>query len=284
MYNVFEFKINYFNFMLTLTKKEGKMEENILHKLWEHELIILDEFVRICKKHNLQYFLMWGTLIGAVRHGGFIPWDDDIDVCMPREEYKKFLKIAPSELGEKFFLQYSKTDKYTPAPFAKIRLNNTAFYEKDDDNFKRHRGIFIDIIPLDSRKQKEGVFYKIKRKIATTIKNHIVKKLQGKSTKHTFYLNLFPCSLLASVRDKLYEGKGDYYESWGFVFAKSDFDPAVELEFCGKKYSVPKNYDSVLTNVYGNYMELPPEDKRVAHFPEVISFDLEKDNSEVNNG
>ena len=266
-----------------LIKGESKMEEKILHKLWEHELIILDEFVRICKKHNLQYYLMWGTLIGAVRHGGFIPWDDDIDVGMPREDYKKFLKIAQVELGEKFFLQYSKTDKYTSAPFAKIRLNNTAFYEKDDYNFKRHRGIYIDIIPMDCRKQEEGFFYKLKQKIARKIKNHIIKKLNGTSTKNTFYLNLFPYSFLTSLRDKLYEGKGDYYESWGYVFSKSDFIPAKELEFCGKKYSVPRDYDKVLTTVYGNYMEIPPEDKRVTHSPEFISFDLEKDKSEANN-
>ena len=259
------------------------MEENVLHKLWEHELIILDEFVRICKKHNLQYYLMWGTLIGAVRHGGFIPWDDDIDIGMPREDYKKFLKIAQDELGERFFLQCSKTDKYMPVSFAKIRLNNTAFYGKGDNNFKRHRGIFIDIIPMDSRKLKEGFWYKVKQRVANTIKYHISNKLQGVSTKRTFYLNLFPYSWLTSLRDKLYEGKGDCYETWGYVFSKSDFTPATELDFCGKKYSAPKDYDKVLTTIYGNYMELPPEDKRVAHLPEFISFDLEKDRSEVNN-
>ncbi len=259
------------------------MEKDTLQKLWEHEIIILDEFVRICKKHNLEYYLMWGTLIGAVRHGGFIPWDDDIDVCMPRADYKKLMKIMPSELDSRFFFQTSKTDKYHPASFSKIRMNNTAFYAKGDNNFKRHRGIFIDIIPMDNRKRKASLFYKIKQRIANTIKAHVANKRQGNSTKSTWYLNVFPYGWLTCWRDKLYEGKGECYQSWGYVFDVNDFSPAAEMEFAGKKYAVPRNYDKVLTTVYGNYMELPPEDKRIAHLPEFISFDLERDKGEREN-
>lgn len=124
------------------------MDNEILEKLHVVEVEILDIFVWICNKYNLKYYLCYGTLIGVIRHQGFIPWDDDIDVAMPLEDYNKFVKIAQSELGDKYFLQNDKTDKYFGRCFSKIRKNGTAFYSKGDKNEKKHHGIFIDVFPL----------------------------------------------------------------------------------------------------------------------------------------
>lgn len=254
------------------------MDNGIMEKLRQHEQLILDEFVKICDKHGLKYYLMWGTLLGAVRHQGFIPWDDDIDVCMTRKEYKQFLKIAPKELDSKFFLQTNKTDKYHPVSFAKIRLNNTAFYSENDNNHKRHHGIFIDIFPMDSRKRNASFFYKVKQKLFHKINQHICSYRQGQSTKSTWYLRIFPCSWLAAWRNKLSEGKGECYQLLStHVFEADCFDPVIKLEFAGKKYSAPHNYDKILTTLYGDYMQLPPEDKRIAHLPSYISFDLKNE-------
>ena len=256
------------------------MGMEVLHQLWHHELKILDEIDRICKKNGLQYYLMWGTLIGAVRHQGFIPWDDDIDISMPREDYRRFLKIAAKELSEEFFLQTVKTDKFYPSFFAKVRLKNTAFYAEKDKNVKRHHGIFVDIIPMDRRKEKRNLYQKIKDKAASIFKDHIYKKRM--ETKKGFsLLDLIPERLIIWACDCLMLGKGDYYCSWGYKFKKSDFFPATELVFMEKKYPAPNNYHSVLTTVYGDYMQLPPEENRIAHVPAFISFDIKKDEEEL---
>ncbi|MBQ4572311.1 MAG: LicD family protein [Clostridia bacterium] len=257
------------------------MKQEILEKLWQHELKILDEIDRICKKHNITYFIMWGTLIGAVRHKGFIPWDDDIDINMPMKDYKKFLKVAPKELSDEFFLQTSKTDKYHPAYFAKVRLNNTAFYSKEDTNIKKHHGIFVDIIPLYDYKRYPSIFSKIKMKIGERLTLAVACKRENKNAGNRF-LKMLPDGILYRLRDIFRNSHGDMFYSWGFYFEREDFLPAIELEFCGKMYSAPKNYDNVLKITYGDYMQLPPEDKRVAHNPGRISFDLSKPDEELN--
>lgn len=106
------------------------MSDFDLQMLWKKEIQILDVIDSICKKHNITYFLVWGTLLGSVRHKGFIPWDDDVDIGMPGKSYNKFLKIASKELGKEYFLQTGLTDKWHPVPFSKVRMNNTAFYKQ----------------------------------------------------------------------------------------------------------------------------------------------------------
>ena len=257
------------------------MQAEILRELWNCELKILDEVDRICRKHNLNYYLMWGTLIGAVRHKGFIPWDDDIDISMPREDYDKFLKIAQKELHDNFFVQTAFTDKFHPGFFAKVRLKNTAFYATNDKNIKRNHGIFIDIIPIDGRKEKDSIFRKVKNRLAAKISSYIFK-IRNEDSKGGFSIfKIFPQKFLLKLRDWLMKGKGDCCVSWGYRFKKTDFLPVIEMEFEGKKYNAPNNYHKVLTTIYGDYMQLPPEDKRIAHEPAFISFDVEKDNEKL---
>lgn len=254
------------------------MRKEVLEKLWLHEIKILDEIDRICKKHNITYFLFWGTLIGAVRHKGFIPWDDDIDLGMPIEDYKKFIKAAKKELSDEFFLQTNKTDKYHTLTFAKVRLNNTVFCEKNCS--ENHMGIFVDIIPL-YRYDEASELSKKKVYLVESLNNAI----SGKRTKEDFgskTLSKLPDGVLYRLRDALsYSGKGNMFRSWYYTFAEDDFLPTAEMEFCGKKYPVPKNYDKLLRQVYGDYMQLPPEEKRIAHNPIRISFDLSLPDEEL---
>lgn len=253
------------------------MDAEIKNKLWQSEIKILDEIDRICKKHNIRYFLMWGTLIGAVRHKGFIPWDDDIDVSMIREDYKKFLKIAKSELGEEFFLQTGLTDKGHHLYFAKVRLNNTAFCEKKERNQLKHRGIFVDIIPIDRRKEKDSFIRKRKDVLAERTRKYIHLKREGLKLGKLAIFNLLPQSLVVKLRDWSMSGKGEYCKSFTKVFNYSDFFPTVNLTFEGKEYPAPREYDKILTISYGDYMKLPPENEQVTHQPEFISFDLKSD-------
>lgn len=121
-------------------------------------LEILQEIHKICVENNLTYWLEAGTLLGAVRHKGFIPWDDDSDVSMPRADYEKFLKIAQEKLPEDMFLQTQDTDKEYPLSWAKIRKNGTLLVETGETgNEKYHHGIFVDIFPYDYYESEEVI-------------------------------------------------------------------------------------------------------------------------------
>lgn len=252
------------------------MKKETLDHLRQCQIKMLDELDRICKAHQLRYYLMYGTLIGAVRHQGYIPWDDDIDVVMPKKDYKEFLRIAAKELPAQYFLQTPETDKYHARFFAKIRMNNTAFVSKEDQNSKKHHGIFIDILPLYYTNRNLSRSAVLRRKIASAFDGSIILRRENKTSTQFRYLflHLLPTSLLVKLREKLYDCKGDCYTCFGYLHEISDFDPPKELLFEGKKYPVPGNYDKVLREIYGDYMQLPPPDKRVTHNPARISFDL----------
>ena len=120
-----------------------------LRRVQQTELDILEVVHNICVENNLKYSIAYGTLIGAVRHHGFIPWDDDIDICMPREDYERFIKIWPSYQFDGYILQNLDTDEDFTQNFTKIRKKNTTFLQKGEEKYKYNKGIFIDIFPGD---------------------------------------------------------------------------------------------------------------------------------------
>ena len=125
------------------------IDQETLNRMHLLHLDILKEFIRICNKYELRYFLLGGSCLGTVRHQGFIPWDDDIDVGMPRPDYERFMEIAQNELPEYYFLQNSKTDPDYPLCFAKIRDSRTTFIERSVSHLNINHGIYFDIFPLD---------------------------------------------------------------------------------------------------------------------------------------
>ena len=132
--------------------REGCEISEYTKRVWAREIELYFEFDRVCKKHNLTYYIAYGSLLGAVRHGGFIPWDDDLDVLMMREDYDALCKIAPEEFKEPFFFQNEHTDKGCRLAFTKLRNSNTCGmtpFEKLHD-FRYNQGMFFDIFPLDN--------------------------------------------------------------------------------------------------------------------------------------
>ena len=125
------------------------LSDNQRITLKEMELRIFREFARICDKHHLKYMLCYGSLIGAIRHQGYIPWDDDLDVCMMREDYNKLKEICKTELSGDFFFQSHDTDPEYYYLFDKIRLNGTVFRESFVSKYQIHHGVYIDIFPVD---------------------------------------------------------------------------------------------------------------------------------------
>lgn len=266
-----------------------------LNKLHEVEQEILDEIDRICRKNKLSYQLSGGTLLGAVRHKGFIPWDDDIDITMIREDYDKFIKIAQLELKDEYFIQCYETDDCY-FPFIKIRKNNTLLDEKEISHLDCNKGIFVDIFPFEKINNPNSKVLKIKAVLIKNIWETILVK-KGvfktyKETRHPIFsriLGIFSYNYLKNIQTALMKSanvkEGEYLCALcgGYNYKKdihkySEMMPAKEIEFEKKKYYSYKNPDHYLTNLYGkNYMELPPKEKRVNHAPENIIFDLKKE-------
>lgn len=265
------------------------MNDEILKKLHKEEIEILDEFVRICNKYNLNYFLIGGTLLGAVRHSGYIPWDDDLDIAMPRKDYELFLKLASKELKENFILDYYTTNKNYCLAFAKIRNNKTEFIENFSQTLPGYKGIWLDIFPLDDAKNT-GILLKIRAEVTRMVKRLLVIKcIQPKNEQKArtivrIILKIFPkktlsflCKELMVVgnneNNKYYINLGSQYKIHRQTHLKEKCLPVTTLLFEGKEYNVPKDSDYVLTNIYGkSYMQLPPKDKRVTHAPIKIKF------------
>jgi len=251
---------------------------------------VLKAVHELCEKHGIKYFLDAGTLIGAVRHKGFIPWDDDVDIGMPREEYNKFLEIAPKELPKHLFLQTFETDEYYnvyPTP-CKVRYNNTLFLEEGtEENSKMHNGIFIDVFPYDSL-PKLKITYKIQRTLSYNILKSF-KRLRDMpeylsfKNKITFSFYKLVVKMFPNKRRlqffnylvKWNDPKSDYMgygvdTYWSeYVYKKSDYFDLAKLEFEGQYFYAPKNYDAILTELYGDYMTMPKEEDRVWHAKEM---------------
>ena len=253
------------------------MNKQVLEKLHKCQVEMLDILDAFCEENNLSYYLSGGTLLGAVRHQGFIPWDDDVDVVMPRNDYEYLLENFQSYIGDTYFLQTCFTDSGYGRDFAKLRKNNTLFLEQADSHVEnRHHGIFLDIFPMEYSKKKKNVIDKAKYRLYQAIDSYIVCKRGGLPTsKKSLIFSVLSIKQLLHLREKLKKGVGDYYFfSYCGIFHKSEYYPPVKLKFEGKEYCSPNQYDALLKSQYGDYMQLPPEDKRITHSPLRISFDL----------
>lgn len=267
--------------MRSSKKKYETIDDKTLKELHKVGLELLDWTTNICEKNNLNYFLAGGTLIGAVRHKGFIPWDDDIDISMPREDFEKFLDITSENKDENYFVQYNTSEKKYWLPFIKIRKRNTYFEEEGSDKYKGEKGIFIDIFPLDYAPKKDSLIQNIQAHMVKSITRILRWRIIscGSLLKVILLgrtLNFLPTKSLFKLREKLmkmYNKKtttyfinlGSQYNYKRQTVLKSKFLPCNTLTFEGKKYHVPHDYEYVLKSIYGNYMKLPPLEKRVIH-------------------
>jgi len=268
------------------------MEKKVLKKLQNTELEILKEFISICEKNNLEYFLVGGTLLGAVRHKGFIPWDDDIDIGMPRKDYNKFIKICKKELNSRFYLDCYETNKYCWSPFAKLRIKNSKMVEEASKNSKSNQGIWIDIFPHFNINSKLSLIEKAQQKIHHIIRTFITIKCDviyygGSDTKKKIikiFLKFVPIKVLHFIYkitlninlNSNLECIANYSGAYGIpkeTFKRNVILPLSTVEFCGLKLKAPNNPDKYLSHLYGDYMKLPPVDKRVAHNPILIKFE-----------
>lgn len=247
-----------------------------LRKAQEASFDILVEFDRVCKKNNLTYWIDFGSLLGAVRHGGFIPWDDDIDLSMPLQDYKKFIEIGQKELSDGYFLQTEQTDPGSDMcdGIFKVRKNGTLFVN-DFDDFRKgyHKGASIDVfaeVPYPTVSKKTLKFFRRRINKAYGF-FHYNPRLNFKNIVSYF---IFPVSyiffksiwlLICAVKKNDRQLTSIEHLIYGYPTLTSQMLPLSEIEFEGKMFPAPGNPDARLTDMYGDYMKLPPKEKRRIH-------------------
>lgn len=247
----------------------------------EIQLELLKAFSEFCEKNKLRYFLMYGTLIGAIRHGGFIPWDDDIDVMMPRPDYDKFIKLSRNcESLKKYQILAYELDSTYIYPFAKMCDKNSILVEEDMD---WEMGIYIDIFPCDGLPETQSELQKYIQKMeyykfALTAaikkpKHKVWYKRVVKKIIYPFFKMKGSYYWLNKMRNLIAKYPWDSAKYVGLatdiisreIQPKEIYEEYIELSFEGEKFKAPSQYDRVLKKQYGNYMELPPLEERKGH-------------------
>lgn len=241
----------------------------ILHA---RQLEIAKEVDRICREHGWKCSLYGGSVLGAIRHKGFIPWDHDIDMAMPRKDYDKFLKYMLKNHNDKIFFSNFKSEKRYPNNWGKVRLNGTVFQEPELVKLKElHNGVFIDLHPIDNivpcflklqvrlalfwscvGKTKSGIYSgsKAKRRVyklfswlpytlINAFRNGVMKWFKHFPTKHVY--------------------KVAHPNNGVYPIPRCTFEDLIEVPFENTKFYIPRNYDDFLSKRYGDYMKYPPE-------------------------
>lgn len=265
------------------------MKELTLKETQEASFEILKKIKEMCDKLNLKYVLAWGTLIGAIRHHGFIPWDDDIDIMMPRPDHDKLVKYMLEHKEEVAPLQVFNSDTCKDYPYMLTRISDSRYVLHTDNEKDFGLGVFVDIYVEDGAGNSKEEALSIMNKthglcsliFLSTRKHYVFGLTQGIIKK----IIKVPAFIYAHLMGKKYfERKlmkyvdsADYDNStwvaniiWGThpeweVYPKSILEDTIEVDFEGVKFKAPQQYDKVLRQVYGDYMQLPPEKDRIAH-------------------
>lgn len=266
------------------------MDDITLRKVQLCQLEIAKEFRRVCEQLDLNYFLDSGTLLGAVRHKGFIPWDDDLDVGMLRTDYNLFLDKAPNILSSQFYLQTWYSDNNYGLAFSKLRMKNTVYLEEASSLSSAETGFYIDIFPYDvfpsieKDRKWQGKRYELYRRAIMVKSNYTPWIMNASGIRLVLkWIGYLPIRIYAAANSRknliekyekmctkyngnnsgfLFEQAGaSNYGKW--VIPEECFSEYVLIQFEGEFFSCPKDYDKYLQSAYGDYMTLPPEDKRV---------------------
>lgn len=266
------------------------MDTMTLRKVQLIQLEIAKEIVRVCEENGIKVFLDSGSLLGAVRHKGFIPWDDDLDLGMLREDYERFCKIAPTALGKDYYWQTWDRDEQYALPFGKVRKRGTKYVETRSGRFKEN-GFYVDILLYDNAPKNESEQKQLTTKLAKILSCIMMKCkytpwIVNNKTDWKVRICFFYYQFISAFKKKAdlireYEKTVLEVDSTGLVYEqafrkyykKEWFDEIVWLDFENTKMPVIKNYHEWLTTAYGDYMTPPPENKR-GNQHEIIEIDF----------
>ncbi len=260
---------------------------------------LLDYFVKVCEENGLKYYLAFGSVLGAVRHKGMIPWDDDIDIHMPRDDYEKLRKLPNYVWGKEYRLASWENTRHYRYDFVKLEALNTTLIERIHPDYVG--GVFIDIFPLDKYPSDPNYIERIEKnltKVYTRILTCTIKhdnecgslyELFILKLKRLFYRHRRTVYRLERIAQAS-GGRGDmiadfhnyFYRNGGRGGCPSDFlGEGAKLEFEGKLYIVPRKWDAYLTHLYGDYMTPPPVEKQYGHHFDYINCERRLSGSEL---
>lgn len=246
-------------------------------KLWALQIDLYLEFARVCESLGLRYFAMFGTALGAIRHNGFIPWDDDIDVVMPREDYEKLCNLYSKEFSEPYFLQTPYTDPGFYFTFAKLRNSNTAQILMPFKNCMFNQGVFMDIFPMDycdpavANNLYDEVYKHIMKCVSYMKKGYEHLMTQKQLENYYKYQTNNPLGEYQKIRELCMAcNKKDYmgipsqtiYKPSQLIWPTSCFDGVEYHKFENIEVALPKGWKQILTICYGDYMKYPPVEQR----------------------
>lgn len=262
-------------------------KELTLREIQQGELVVLKKIKEICEQSNTNYFLIFGTLLGAIRHKGIIPWDDDIDVGMMREDYEKFISYCTKHKEEllPFKLYHYSTKKDYIYPIA--RFVDTRYWVDYQDVPDYNLGLFVDIYPFDgcgnSKEERSAVFRKVRKGImplislgarSNVLNNHGLVNYIVKCILRGLAIVVGQNRLLRIVdkRAKKYSIPESTYvnclvwdNTYADMFPRADFMSLTDIQFEDSTFKIPQNYDRILKLEYDDYMQLPPEEDRIGH-------------------
>lgn len=278
-------------------------DEITLKRVQSIELMIANDLKRLCQKHDIQYFGFAGTGIGVLRHKGFIPWDDDIDIGFLRSDYEKFIRYAQEELNDKYTVMNTETDPNYPLMTTRLMLKDTKFREEALKDLKCELGIFLDLYAFDQVSDDEKEFKKQCRE--AWLYSHLmilrsipfpvlpVKGIKGKIAHAATAIVYGGLSLLHVSKPWLAKkakqaatrfNNSPKTEKVNFffdtlpdmcVYRYDELFPLVELPFENTTFTFPREQDRYLKSFYkGDYMQLPPPEKRKNHFPYELDFGI----------
>lgn len=263
-------------------------------KIQEIELRNLHELIRVCDLIGVKFFLYGGSLIGAVRHKGFVPWDDDLDIAMSRGDYMKFVRQAPALLSEEYYLQTPYTDKRSPYIYSKLRLKGTRCTEYPHNRLPIEQDIYVDIYPIDRMPDDDEEYMRLYRQFQKTVRLFVLRQCPWSDSPPTtlkrklrsfckwcvaYGLRLIPHRFFLNRVDRImtaYNGQTtSRYGNYSYFDPVNLFQDIYPLQpgtFEGVDVLLPNHWDYHLTSRYGNYMEFPPEEDRFGHIPYVLEF------------
>ncbi len=262
--------------------KSFKMKEISLAEKRQIMLSIMDEIDAFCTENNLTYFLVGGTLLGAVRHQGFIPWDDDMDIGLPRKDYEKLIKSFQSKSGRTRILDYRNTQGYF-WPSAKAVSDDTVLYELN--NRKHPIGVFVDVFPFDGFVGTKKEIVRLNRRVCFYKKILTLKHLKLDNRRRVEknaivtvgrLLYLIPDKLLIKAIHRRAGNETNFVDcdfvcnytgAWGQreISRAENFYNTVSMPFEGREYRIPVGFDEYLSTIYGDYMTPPPKEKQITH-------------------
>lgn len=268
-----------------------------LKKIQGLELGMLKAVIDVCERLNIEYFLDGGTALGAVRHGGFIPWDDDVDLAMTRDHYMRFISEAQEFLPEEYTIQTSFNCRRHPYTFCKVRAAGTKFVEYCNRKLPIEQGVYIDIFPFDEAPDDERASERQHRRIQRLVRlfslhqSHDIsvepetaaQKIKSLIRRAAYYAaQIIPYDFII---DRLYKEvtryNGTGQKAYALLYSdernsdyilKSDLYPLRKMKFEDIEANLPCNYDAYLRSNYGDYRKLPPEEQRCGHKPYLIDL------------